>query len=335
MTIIQATRHPMNFARFSGDVVTGASIPTGGSAWDANYVKMVMRMPGAAGGVAWRHIFPVALTDHWYQIEWYTDRTPTTSNGNVRMAFTDSAGNVLFRILGDVNPAFQIWTGTGAVYTTLFNFPALADSTLYTLGFYFRLLNSGGLVEVYLNGTLVGSFAGDTLPTSTTSLVRVDYVNTSVGSGAGRDGFISGGVITTNENPWGVKVKTHVLTADGTYTGMVGPYTNVDDATPDTADIISASATALKRSMILDDLPTLGGSDVVRGLYVSTMARCGATGPSQLSQGVRASAADQVAAAHALTTGWKVYNDFLETNSVTSAEFTPTEVNAAELLLET
>lgn len=329
MSIIQATRHPVNLSRFSGDVIT--SIPSG---WDTNYVKQVCRVGGNAGGVGWRHILPTALSDHWYQVEMRIGNMGTGSATTTsRIAFYDSSGTLLFRFGGTSAPTFQYWTGSGTTFTTICTTPTLTAATVYTLSFRFNIADSGGEITLYINGTQIGSsFTGDTKLSSATAISYVDFANVSVGSGAGSDDHWSGFVSTTgDENPYGIKIKTHVPTGAGATSGWTGTFANIDDNTPDTTDVITAATAGLTSTFVMDDPPSLTGSDVIRGVYMSAMARCGTTGPQNMNLVLRASSTDQLSSTKALTTGWRTFNHFFEDNSVTSAEFTPTEIAAAEL----
>lgn len=325
--IIQATRHPMNFARFSGDVISGNGTI---AAWPTAYVKMLLRS-NQSGGVAWRHIFPVAsFDDHWHQIE-HAMGFMGGGNGGIKYEFRNAAGEVIFRMGATATPTIQYWTGTGTTYTTFATLPALSGGfVVYTFTWRYYRANPG-ILECYVNGTLVGGFYGNTIIGSGPPKY-VDMYNNSTGTGAGNIDYWTGGVVSNGAtNPYGIKIATLRPNGAGTNSGFTGAYTAVDDDAVDTSDIISAAAGSLKSTFAMEDPPALTGSDRIVGIYHSMYARRGNSGPTDAYPIIRASGVDQAGPTVSLSTGWKAYNNMFDSNSVTTDEFTTAEVTAGEV----
>jgi len=329
MTIIQATRQPMNLLLLGADVVANNGTSFGGPWTGTSWVRRLIR--NQSGGVGVRHILPVTLTDHWYQFEFVCGNL---IGSPARFLFYDASGNLLFYVGNSDAMPVRRWSGSGSTFILVGTQPAVSGGVVYTLGIRFKRDATAGIIATSLNGSEVTRFDGDT--TVGSGGVRyVDYVNASIGSGANNTDYYSGFVISSgDEPPFGIKMADRVPTGTGNSSGFSPGTTgwqNVDDLSTDTSDVIAAASSPLVSTFAFDDPPSLSGSETIRGVYHSIYARGGSTGPTGIKQVLRASATDQMSTSKALVTGWKVYNEFFETNTVTSAEFTPSELAAGEI----
>lgn len=335
MSIHFASSHAIDFYKLAGTVKT-ASIP---AYFDSNYVKETLNAPSNAP--CWRLSVPAAVQDdHYFQVKLYMG-TSTASAGGDTISFYSTAATVLteryrlFRVSGSSSTAlWALQYNNSGVWTTIGSTISLAASTGYILTFRFKHHASAGDISFWVNNTLIGQVTGNTAPYNGAGgagfIDTVDLLNQTITSGANGDYDYAEVLITKNEHPYAMRVKTHVLNGAGTNSDWTGAYTDVDEADPSTTDIISSATANQVSTFATDDLPSIG-ADVIRAVQVSVMARRGSTGPQNLQTVLRASSVNQTGATQLLNTGYNTYREIYTQNSVTGVEFTKAEIDASEV----
>ncbi len=149
---------------------------------------------------------------------------------------------------------FRAYTGAGT--TLLFTGGAMAVNTWYLVEMRAKIADSGGAVEVKIDGVSVGSFSGDTKPSTATGATSLGF-DTDSASGAGKmfvDDFAVNDTTTATDNAWAGDGKIIALfpNADGDSSQWVGSdgnstnnYLLVDDTADDT-DYVESSASGNK-----------------------------------------------------------------------------------------
>jgi hypothetical protein len=332
MSIHFCSSHSIDFGKIAGSVRT-ASIP---AFFDANYVKQTLLCQSASP--CWRTYIPSTVqSDFYFQCKGYWGGS-IASVGIPNLLFYSTVATVqtqrfrLYKTSGSApsgNHEFQ-WNN-GGTWTTIGSPLLMTNNTGYTFTFRFKFHASAGELSFWINNVLIGQVTGNTNAYNSAGfLSEMDFQNPSIGSGANGDHDYAEVLITKNENPYAMKVKTHVLNGTGADSAWTGAYTDVDEADPSTTDIISSATANQISTFATDDLPAIG-ADVIRAVQVSVMARCGSTGPQNIQTVLYASATNQFGATQALVTGYNTYRHIYEQNSVTGVEFTKAEIDASNV----
>lgn len=128
----------------------------------------------------------------------------------------------------------------------------------------------------------------------------------------------------------GLRVKTLVPNANGTYTQWAGSYADVDDAGVPDSNLISV--TTANQKMSFTKPATSGGSSVVAGTLCITSRASGGT-ILNLRQGLKIGATELLAAADTITSGM-VPNVAILTTADMGEDITGTLLDSAEILLK-
>jgi hypothetical protein len=135
-----------------------------------------------------------------------------------------------------------------------------------------------------------------------------------------------------------VRVQTLYPSADGANTGFTPStgtthYTLVDEPTPNTTDLVSASGAGLKDSYGFQDLMATTAN--VYGVQATNYAAKDNTGAVGLKNIMRISGTQYTGpTAWYLSTTWTANRELWEKNPATSAPWAPADVNAAEFGVE-
>lgn len=330
MSIYFCSNHPIDFFKLSGSVNTAPAAP-----WDTNYVKQTLRCNGEGVSAApeWRQAIPDAVkTDFYWQGRVVIGSMASLFGIQLVSFYSGAAGSLTerYRLQYSGGAIRLMWNNAGT-WTQIGGNIAITSNTLYAMTVQFKHSTTTGIIEFRLNNAVIGSVGGDTSTYNPAGEVTfVDFWNPSVNSGATVPIDWAELVVTVNENPFLMRVKTHVLQANSAVnTGWTGDYTYVDEADPSSTDIIVAAAAGLTSTFTIDPLPAIG-SLVVRAVQVTAMARRGTTGPANLKLALRASGVNQLSPTKALQTGYNAAFNVYEQNSVTGAEFTKAEIDASE-----
>jgi hypothetical protein len=135
-----------------------------------------------------------------------------------------------------------------------------------------------------------------------------------------------------------VRVQTLYPSADGTNTGFTPStgtthYTLVDEAAPNTTDLVSAANAGLKDSYGFQDL--MGTTANVYGVQATSYAAKDNTGTVGVKNITRISGTQYTGpTAWYLSTTWTANRELWERNPATSGLWAPADVNAAEFGVE-
>lgn len=170
-----------------------------------------------------------------------------------RRFFSFKSGTTVQVSLELDNATGQIRAYAGAGTTLLFTGGAMTINTWYLVEVRAKIANSGGAVEVKIDGVSIGSFSGDTQPSTATNITSLGF-DTDSASGAGKifvDDFGINDTTTASDNAWLGDGKIIALTPNGNgdssqFTGSDGNSTDnyllVDDTADDTDYVESGTS---------------------------------------------------------------------------------------------
>lgn len=225
------------------------------------------------------------------------------------------------------------WDGTTLATSTA----AIAPGTWNYIEIKATIADSGGTVEVKLNGASVISFTGDTKATTNASatVLQLGGAVTSAPICYYDDLYIcdtSGSVNTTFLGD--VRVDTLYPTGAGNstqFTPSTGAnWENVDDSSPDGDSTYNSGDTAgYKDTFAFGDLSI--SSTTIHGLQTNICARKDDAGARTMTDVVRTASTDYTGGTtHSLADSYLNYRTVRELNPNTSAAWAVSEVNGAE-----
>lgn len=255
------------------------------------------------------------------QIRFYGDWTG--SNGTLHVTvWMNSSGKLEARRNGTTGTLLATGTTT------------LSTGTWYYLEARVTVADSGGRVQVWLNGSLEIDFTGDTKNAGTASTITAVYVNNTTGNTLSSDFYVLNNEGTVNNSRFGDSI-VYPLVPNGAGassglapTGSVTNWQNVDELPGSGSDYNASTTVGAKDTYALSDVD--GSVQQVLGVRVNTlMVKIGAgTGNAQIV--TRLSGVDYTTAARALTTSTAEYSDSYQTSIATGEAWTPSEVNGMQ-----
>lgn len=184
-----------------------------------------------------------------------------------------------------------------------------------------------GSIKVYLDTVLVIDYSGDTRISAASGFSSVSVH----GHSASSSGSLSE-LIVADEDTRLMSLVTLAPNGAGDVNDFTGAYTDVDETSIDRADTIHTATAGDVFTCALSDLPS--GSFAVKAVNVVADAVDASAG-LDLKLGVRSGATTSTGTAIPLSGAWETKSRLMNTNPVTSAAWTPTEVDALQLAIET
>lgn len=261
----------------------------------------------------------------------------TLTNGDVMLRFEDGATvQVQFRFYTDGSiSAFRGGTLLGNSGAGKF----LEDTWQY-YEFKVKFANTGGTVDVRVNGVSVLSLSSQ----DTQDTANAYATNWRLAGASGYlenlyvdDLYLADSTGTVNTDFLGdVKVETLLPNGNGNSSGMTGSDSNqtdnyllVDDNPVVTTDYVESATEGHKDTYAMGNLASTNVS--VYGMQVSLVTQKDDTGSKYLRPVVRSGSTDYAGTSVALNTSWEGMHEIWEQDPNTSADWTPTNVNAVEV----
>jgi hypothetical protein len=214
------------------------------------------------------------------------------------------------------------WT-TGGTKTVLATATDALVSVGATLAGRFTIdvdYQASGRVRVWLDGfsstvtALILDYSGDVTTDGDTTLTkaRFGHWGSSVGLTTSWSEVVAADVSTR-----AMSVVSLAPNGAGDVNAWTGAYTDVDETPASSADTIASTTAAQVFTCTTTALPSLS-NHTVACVKVSVDALREASGPQNISLGVRQGGTNAFAASQALDTGYGVVSTYLQTNPVTS-----------------
>ena len=152
--------------------------------------------------------------------------TPLTFKGS------DGTDILRFRQTASSSSQIDLWDGSAWInVVSTFTFNPATDPSRFDLKF--KMHDTAGVIEVYKDNVLVGSYSGDTLRTSSTTVSRVALNNYYTSQSAYVFQAIYSQILAMDTSTRGVIVKQLEPSAAGNYSGQdSGVYTDIDEVIP-------------------------------------------------------------------------------------------------------
>jgi len=243
-----------------------------------------------------------------------------------------ATGREVVRVRMDTSPSdyslgFEYWDGSA--YQFVPGGSIMASDTFYELDLHCKIADSGGVFRLYVDGTQIAEFVGDTLNSGYTSIDRVRF-GSNIGSRSSTDwGSLISQVVVADQDTRGMKVATLKVTGNGNSTGWDNDYQNVDEALvySDSDVIISDAAGEVETY----ELGNHGLSDyVVLALAVNARGLRGASGPQNIQLAVRIGGTDYFSGNTGPGTTFGPLRNMWPLNPDTSAAWTLSELDSLE-----
>ncbi|MFZ5451446.1 MAG: hypothetical protein ACOZF2_06205 [Thermodesulfobacteriota bacterium] len=237
--------------------------------------------------------FAIPDKDELYiQYALYVSNYYTPNNKHFRV-MRNGASEIIICTDFDGERHLCVWMGNRAT-------KIITSSTIFQLGAWYvvelhiKVADSGGVVELRVDGVPEGIYSGDTKPGTASAIDRVQwYLDPGVGMQCYVDDVIVNDISDSVNNFWpnGLKVKLLKPTADGpTNEWDVTPsgshYAAIDEVPPSGADYIKTSTADEKEHFDVENLPA--EALTVKAVQVQAFCLKGAfLDPDRLKLGVR------------------------------------------------
>jgi len=210
----------------------------------------------------------------------------------------------------------------------------------YVVELHMKIADSGGIVELRVDGVHEGSFSGDTKPGTATTIDGVGVsLDVGVGMVAWIDDFIVNDISGSVNNSWpnGDKIALLRPNADAgvnQWTPSSGSdhYAVIDEVPPSAADSLSTLTADAKEVLSLGDLPAAAES--VSVVQAQTWCFKGSfVDPDRLKIGVNIGGTDYLSSALDLPISAGIKKNALDTNPA-GGNWDVATVNAAKLTIQ-
>lgn len=266
-----------------------------------------------------------AASDIWFSAYLYAG---STSSGVVALIFS-SGGTDLFRAISGSGTTLRLEYWNGSAWVAAFTAAtAMAAATRFRFDVHIKIADSGGVLELYTNGSLIGSFTGDTLLTAATTLDKVTLLGLSNGSAT----QTWSAVMVADEDTRPITYIGKRAIGAGGVSQWSGSYADIDETGFSDSDLIRSGTAEQVSTFIKNALPaTYATGYSVIGIGVSARACKGASGPQNLQLAARSGSSNGFSASKALATSFAPKQDVFTQNPATSAAWTYAEADAAQI----
>ena len=232
-------------------------------------------------------ILPQPLTEVYVQFAYYT----SWSSSAVFFVIS-KGGNDIISINKDGSYRLQVCSGYGGtVYCT--GITPIQLNVWYLIELHFKMADTGGIIELRLDGTLEATFYGDTKPGADASFDKMSWGATTGVTNFYLDDVVIFDTFGSVNNSWpnGLKIKLLKPTADGPVNDWdVNPsgahYAAIDEVHPSSTDYIKTSTADEIEHFDMENLPAEALS--VKAVQVQAFCLKGAfMDPDRIRLGVR------------------------------------------------
>lgn len=240
-------------------------------------------------------------TEVWFQCRFRTSSAPVSSRRFIVFGDGFSSPAIGLTWIASTN-LLRIETWNGASWDIqATSVASVTSGVLYKLTVYIDY-SATGTVTVWIDDTEFVSFSGDNTGSSESqiSTFNMGHVRTST--------YYSEAIAAT-EDPRSLSVKTLFPNGVGTTTQWTGAYTDVDEFTESTGDVISSNSSGNLNTFAMSNLTA--GNEPIKTVFVSAKALRTSTGPQNIQMAIRSSGVDYFSSTQPLTTSYsRVVNEW-------------------------
>jgi len=258
------------------------------------------------------------------------------NSGNM-VTLNDNSGNVICAIYVDSqasntnsNLPFNVranGTGglSGVIYTSTTNISLLLDFDIN-----FKVADSDGFYKIYLNGSLIYTFTGDTKPGTSTGVASITFQSRV--ALANLSSYFSQ-VVVSDLPTIGARVHTLALSAFGDLSQWAGAVTDVNGTEESPATILTEGTPNEQVLFTKGTMSAVVAGNVVSGVVMGHRSRYAAGSPVTKVRGIAKVSGTiyENAAAQTLTESITGHQSIFGLNPATSAPWTVAEINAAQI----
>src|SRR3990167_1309398 len=280
-----------------------------------------------------------AITSGWFSAQWIIDLATTSANGKKWGLKKSGTLGGLFVGLSATNKLAVFKRDSDGTQTTVISetgTTTLADVLYHVVVQFTGFDTATGTIKVWRSGTLLIDSPTSNpsgLDLSVTGLTELDRF-TMIGGGTGTSEWWISECIVADEDIRLASLKTLAPNAAGdSNTFTSGSYTEIDEVSLDTQDVINSTVAGQEFTCNLTGMPT--GQFVVRAVKTAFYTARGTSGIDALATGVRTSSTNHFDTMAIVDTGYELRERMLNTNPVTSGSWTTDEIDALQLICET
>jgi len=274
----------MDAFSFAGNV----TITTSTSRFDSAFARMAM-IPRLTGTITANF---TAQTEAWLHVSIEHNVVANNSNDDQTIELIDSAtGQVVVQIDGD-NGVYNLEYWNGAGFSELAPNIAFINDVLHKIDLHWKIADSGGIFEVYLDGTLVSSFSGDTLRTNFTQIDRLRISSPAPLSASSSFDVYFSEIIVATEETIGWHLATVAPDGVGNSTTWTGDNTDVSAAAVNDSTFVSSANAEEVEQFTVGNLSGAAALLDVEAVVVAARSRNAASGPQNLQISVRTGGSD-------------------------------------------
>lgn len=266
-----------------------------------------------------------AVTSAWLSFRYYAGY-PHANDCFCGLGASATASSGLYVGLDSATATkIALWKYNGTTWTQL----ASETGTSLTDGkIHMELINYGAnaIVRVYFNSVLIITYEGDVTVAGVTNVDSVFLGPVAIVI------YITEIIVSTTDTR-NMSLVTTYPSAAGDTLDWTGAYTTVDEDTINDADVAYDNTDGHQALYNLSNLPA-GNFSVLAMKEVVRACKSSDSTPTRLNLGIKSGGTVDVADTKTLTTSWASYERYMAVNPVTGVAFTPAEIDALQLCLE-
>ena len=269
--------------------------------------------------------------DFWCHLHWIMNGWTSGTEAPITFSAGASLEYRVFYTPGASNATLNLQkTTNGSTWTTLCSWTMASSGDLLTyLDIHIKAHATLGTADVYMNGSSVATFAGNTLA-QTSTVNRATFTSASSGTYLMLSEMVIADVPTI-----GWRVQTVLPNSSGTYSEWTGSYLDVDESIPDDNDFVISNTTGQRELFNVSDPTTATlGSREFKALVVNSRGAISAdSAPTDMQHMLRSNSADYLTAnlGHVNDAAIRLKTTIYELNPSTSAKFTLAEAAAVQI----
>ena len=280
--------------------------------------------PALAGALIYD--FPSPMSEVWVHFEIDATGSSTSAVDNPPILLGHS-GTPLFRLL-PTNAVYAMEYWNGSTWVALSGTNTKTSDVLTRHDIHIVMENSAGVIEWYVDDTLIASYYADTIWTAATQL---NYFQLQSNLASGFFTVFSQ-IILADESTIGCKVFTHQITADGAVTQFTGSFADYNmnaRSIPRVDTMLYTTTDGAVETGVVENLLTT--SLYIRGVQVTALGRRSGGSLSKLNAVLRSSAANYFSDDATLGYGNTRASKLWTTDPATGVDWTTSGVNAMEV----
>lgn len=320
MTVVFASGELESFTPSAGIFVT-----TSTARRDPNFARIAFRPINVTFVTA----NFASLTEGWLHFNVVIRNPGGALSDRSFVLLQDSAtGQTVMHLDGD-NGIFNLEYWNGASFTEIAP-NLIIPNVRTTIDMHWKIANSGGVFEVFINGVRSSFFEGDTLRTNFTKIDRLILRPPSTFFNDIWTAYYTE-VIVASQDTIGWHLATIAADGVGNSTTWVGDHTDINSTNIADGTFVSSGTAEEVEQFTVSNLSGVASGLNVEAVVVGARSRNTGAGPQNMQLGVRTDGQDFFGSTKSLGASFAPFFEIFEQNPDTSADWTPAEVDALEI----